>query len=251
MTKHITIGLVLPDVLGSNGDNGNALVLRQRARWRGFSADIQMIKYGDDIPQNLSIYTIGGGEDPAQALAADYLNQDKGLTQAAYAGAPIFASGAGFQILGESFVVGHRVIDGLGLIDATTSPMPERATGELTSTPTGSGITAGLDQPLSGFENHIGGTILGPGATPLATLDRGTGNIDAPYADDLGSKAAQRHAEGAIQGSVVATYMHGPALARNPQLADLLLSRALGLSLEELEPLEMGIIDTLRMERMA
>ena len=251
MTKQLTIGLVLPDVLGTNGDNGNALVLRQRARWRGYNSEIHTIKYGDTIPQNLDIYTIGGGEDPAQALAAKYLNDDTGLTQAAYNGSPIFATGAGFQILGESFVINHKVIDGIGLIDATTSPMSDRATGELVSTPTGNGITAGLDQPLSGFENHIGGTILGPAATPLATLERGTGNMDVPYAADLGSKADQRHAEGAIQGSVIATYMHGPALARNPQLADLLLARALGVDMAELDPLEIGVIDTLRVERMA
>lgn len=32
----LNIGLVLPDVLGTYGDDGNALVLRQRARMRGF-----------------------------------------------------------------------------------------------------------------------------------------------------------------------------------------------------------------------
>ena len=41
--------------------------------------------------------------------------------------------------------------------------------------------------------------------------------------------------DGAVQGSVVATYMHGPCLARNPELADLLLSKVVG----ELAPLEL------------
>ena len=40
--------------------------------------------------------------------------------------------------------------------------------------------------------------------------------------------------EGAVQGSVIATYMHGPALARNPQLADLILARAMGVDMSEL-----------------
>jgi adenosylcobyric acid synthase len=54
--------------------------------------------------------------------------------------------------------------------------------------------------------------------------------------------------EGAVQGSVIATYMHGPVLARNPQLADYLLSRVLG----ELEPLEPEIAgsDKLRSQRI-
>ena len=44
--------------------------------------------------------------------------------------------------------------------------------------------------------------------------------------------------DGELQGSVVSTYMHGPALARNPQLADYLLAQAMGITVEELPPLE-------------
>lgn len=67
----LTIGLVLPDVLGTYGDDGNALVLRQRARMRGIEADIHKIYLGDPVPTELDIYTIGGGEDTAQILAAE------------------------------------------------------------------------------------------------------------------------------------------------------------------------------------
>jgi CobQ-like glutamine amidotransferase family enzyme len=53
--------------------------------------------------------------------------------------------------------------------------------------------------------------------------------------------------DGAVQGSVVATYLHGPCLARNPELADLLLSRVVG----ELAPLQLSEVDLLRRERLA
>ena len=53
--------------------------------------------------------------------------------------------------------------------------------------------------------------------------------------------------DGAVQGSVVATYLHGPCLARNPQLADHLLSRVVG----DLPPLELPEVDLLRRERLA
>jgi CobQ-like glutamine amidotransferase family enzyme len=53
--------------------------------------------------------------------------------------------------------------------------------------------------------------------------------------------------DGAVQGSVVATYLHGPCLARNPQLADLLLARVTG----PLSPLELPEVDQLRHERLA
>ena len=42
--SELSIGLILPDVLGTYGDDGNALVLRQRARMRGIDAEIVPIK---------------------------------------------------------------------------------------------------------------------------------------------------------------------------------------------------------------
>ncbi|MFZ2174551.1 MAG: glutamine amidotransferase, partial [Rhodococcus sp. (in: high G+C Gram-positive bacteria)] len=54
--------------------------------------------------------------------------------------------------------------------------------------------------------------------------------------------------EGAVQGSVIGTYMHGPALARNPELADLLLKRAL--RVDELAPLDLPEVEQLRRERL-
>ena len=62
--------------------------------------------------------------------------------------------------------------------------------------------------------------------------------------------AEETSVEGVVQGSVIATYMHGPALARNPQLADLLLAYALGIPMSDLEPLELAEIDRLRLERL-
>lgn len=250
MTDTINIGLILPDVLGTYGDDGNALVLRQRARMRGINAEIHPVKLGEAIPETLDVYTLGGGEDTAQILAAEHLIKDGGLTRAALSGRPVLAICAGLQVLGESFRASGRVIDGVGLIDATTSPLAERAIGEVTSTPTGEGFTAGLTETLTGFENHMGATILGPTASPLGTIIRGNGNADSASTLDLHDADSQRKAEGAVQGSVIATYMHGPVLARNPQLADFLLAKAMGKSLTDLAPLDIPAIDALRKERL-
>ena len=116
----LTIGLVLPDVLGTYGDDGNALVLRQRARMRGIDAEVKQLRYGDAIPESLDIYTVGGGEDTAQILAAQHLAADGGLKRASEAGRPILAICAGLQVLGTNFRAAGRMVDGLGLIDATT-----------------------------------------------------------------------------------------------------------------------------------
>ncbi|MCX7537930.1 glutamine amidotransferase [Corynebacterium sp. P5875] len=246
----LTIGLILPEVLGTYGDDGNALVLRQRARMRGIDAEIHTISLGTPVPESLDVYCLGGGEDAAQILAAEHLISDGGLRRASDAGRPILAICAGLQVLGTSFRAAGRTVDGVGLLDATTSSLAKRTIGEVASTPTGAGFTAALDQPLTGFENHMGATILGPDARPLGTVTRGVGNCDSAGAAGTENPDAQTSAEGAVQGSVIATYMHGPALARNPQLADLILARALGIGLTDLAPLDLGIVDKLRAERL-
>jgi CobQ-like glutamine amidotransferase family enzyme len=54
--------------------------------------------------------------------------------------------------------------------------------------------------------------------------------------------------EGALAGRIVGTYLHGPVLARNPALADLLLGWALGVT--ELRPLDDAAAESLRAERL-
>lgn len=261
----LNIGLILPDVLGTYGDDGNALVLRQRARMRGLSAEIHSIHLGEPVPESLDVYTVGGGEDTAQVLAAEHLISDGGISRAVAAGRPVLAICAGLQVFGRSFTSHGRTVEGLGLIDATTSQLAERMIGEIASTPAASAVTggaaaaqagagggAGLTEPLTGFANHMGATILGADAEPLGRLTRGTGNTDNHGAEAAGLSGEDAHrqtrAEGAVQGSVVATYMHGPVLARNPQLADWLLARAMGVALTELPEFQGELAEQLERE---
>ena len=88
----LTIGLVLPDVLGTYGDDGNALVLRERARRRGIEVAVERILLDDDVPSTYDLYTLGGGEDSAQLIAAARLSASPGLQAAAADGTPIFLS---------------------------------------------------------------------------------------------------------------------------------------------------------------
>ncbi|MEI2643375.1 MAG: hypothetical protein V9G10_13915 [Candidatus Nanopelagicales bacterium] len=86
---------------------------------------------------------------------------------------------------------------------------------------------------LTGYENHAGATHLGPDATPLGMVKAGIGNGDG--------------SEGALSGHIVGTYLHGPCLARNPQIADLLLGWAVGRELPFIEEPE---VTALREERL-
>ena len=232
MAEPVRIGLVLPDVMGTYGDGGNAVVLRQRLRLRGIPAEIVEITLDGPVPDSLDLYTLGGAEDYAQRLATRHLLRHPGLQRAVDRGAPVLAICAAIQVLGHWYETsaGERV-EGVGLLDVTTSPQAERTIGEVVSEP----LIDGLTESLTGFENHRGGTVLGPEARPLARVVKGAGNR-------LGDGI-----DGAVQGSVVATYLHGPCLARNPELADLLLSRVVG----SLPPLELPEVDQLRRERLA
>ncbi len=234
----LRIGLIAPEVLGTYGDTGNALVLAERTRRRGINAEIVTIPLLAPIPDSLDLYSLGGGEDTAQMLAARHLKSDPGLTRAAERGTPILAICASLQILGSWYedAAGARV-DGLGLLDLTTGPQGRRAIGEILTEP----LIDGLTDVLTGFENHGGATTLGEDARPLGKVLAGVGN-GGP------ENQADQQYEGAVQGSIIGTYLHGPVLARNPQLADYLLEKAIG---QPLTPLEMESVQRLRTERLA
>jgi CobQ-like glutamine amidotransferase family enzyme len=231
MPERVRIALVFPSLLGTYGDGGNASVLAQRLRWRDIDAETIDVGVDEPLPEQADIYVLGGGEDSAQTLAVSRLSNGS-LRRVVDAGKPVFAVCAGFQILGESFLVGRgEAVAGLGIIDCRTDRLPgPRAVGELLGEP----AVEGLAGPLTGYENHGGRTVLGPGARAFARVREGIGNGDAEV-------------DGAVQGSVVATYLHGPALARNPALADFLLTRVVG----ELTPLDDSEEEELRRERLA
>ena len=231
----VRIVRLYPDLLGTYGDDGNALVLAQRCRWRGIDAEIVDVRSGDPIPDDGHVYAIGGGEDGPQTTAAVQLAESGALHRAVDAGAAMLAVCAGFQIMGHEFLGPNgEVTPGLGLLDCTTGRLPgPRRVGEVVAEP-----DPALGLPtLTGYENHAGTTKLGSGAAPLSKVRVGRGN-------DVGD-----HSEGAWSGRCIGTYLHGPVLARNPALAD----RLLGWVLErELEPLEGDeLVDRLRAERFA
>ncbi|MFJ2821407.1 type 1 glutamine amidotransferase [Streptomyces toxytricini] len=226
---------VYPDLLSTYGDQGNVLVVERRARRRGLDVQRVDVRSDQPIPTSGDIYLIGGGEDRPQRLAAERLVRDGGLERAVSNGAIVFSVCAGYQILGNEFVndVGERQ-QGLGLLDVVTvRGEGERCVGDVLAD-----IDPQLGLPqLTGFENHQGVTHLGPAAKPFARtrLGRGNGTGDGT--------------EGAYNDTVFGTYMHGPVMARNPLIADLLLK--LALDVNALPPIDDRWYDALRAERIA
>jgi lipid II isoglutaminyl synthase (glutamine-hydrolysing) len=224
---------VYPDLLSTYGDRGNLLVLTRRARLRGIDVEAFEVNSDEAVPQQGDVYLLGGGEDLPQILAANRLRADGGLATAANRGSVIFAVCAGYQVLGHEFGgVEGEPVTGLGVLDITSGRGNRRGVGELVAD-----VDPVLSVPrLTGFENHQGTTRLGAGARPLAQVTLGVGNGDGT--------------EGAYAGKVLGTYMHGPALARNPGLADLLLSWVVG-HLAPIDPEAEEWASQLRAERLA
>jgi CobQ-like glutamine amidotransferase family enzyme len=218
----ITIGLLLPDVLGTYSDAGNATVLAQRLRWRGIPAQVLSCTAEQKPPTSCEIYVLGGGEDTAQLFAADWMRAQDALRHAMEHTAMTLAICAGLQILGHwmSDTQG-RTHAGAQLLDITTAPRRQRAVGE---------IVTDCHLPavgrLSGFENHRGATTLGADARPLGTVRSGVGNGDRRFG---------QRTEGVYTDRIIGTYLHGPVLARNPAMADHILRRATGQDLSELQ----------------
>jgi CobQ-like glutamine amidotransferase family enzyme len=218
----LRIGLLLPDLLGTYGDGGNARVLARRARARGIAAEILEMRVGSTLP-DADLYLVGGGEDGPQRLACEVL-RTSGLASRIEGGAHLFAVCAGLQLIGTSFAVaGNDSVEGLGIVEAVTTRGVDRSVGDLA-------VTSGPNV-LVGFENHGGVTALGATVDALGSVVRGRGN--------------NGRVDGIRAGRVWATYAHGPVLALNPWLADALLSSVLG---RDLEPL-VSIADELHLAR--
>jgi len=205
------------ELLGTYGDRGNADVLAYRAGLAGISATVVDISYRDGIPHDGDIYLLGGAEDAAQILSCNALSGGS-LHGAVEKGAVVLAICAGFQILGKSFYANGEEQRGLGLLNVTTVPGTQRYVGDIKI----HSDLLGID--LTGFENHGGKTLLGAGAESFGSEIVGHGN-------------GETGVDGAISGNIFGTYLHGPVLARNPEFADLLLSRAHGAPVKVVDPL--------------
>jgi hypothetical protein len=235
MAVPLRIAVVYPDLLGTYGDGGNGLVLARRAEWRGFEATLLQASSDRPLPE-ADVYCLGGGEDGPQVRAARTLIDDGMLARRVEAGAGVLAVCAGFQVVGRRFPgAAGSVHEGVGLLDIDTVKGPgPRAVGEVLVEVDPSPL--GPLPVLTGFENHGGATSLGDGTLPLGQVLAGVGN------------GGGDGTEGAVQGRVVGTYLHGPVLARNPALADRLLSWALGDV--TLPPLDDTAAQSLRTERL-
>ncbi|MBC7319919.1 glutamine amidotransferase [bacterium] len=204
-----------PDLMNLYGDRGNISVLIRRAQWRGINVRVIPISIGDDIPSEVDLFFMGGGQDREQRLLAPDLVNKKGdkLRKLAERGVVFLGICGGYQLFGHYYKPKDSTrLDGIGILDVYTEAGDKRFIGNVFVK---SKINCYEDLTLVGFENHSGRTYLGRDAKPLGEVLIGYGNNGE---DKL---------EGAWQRSVFGTYLHGPLLPKNPWFADLLIEKAL------------------------
>jgi len=224
----LRIAHLYADEMNIYGDRGNILTLTRRAEWRGIRVEVRAIGRGPSPDlSDIDLIFWGGGQDRDQELVFTDAAAHKvqAIRAAIDAGTVVLAVCGGYQLLGEYYVTADgKQLPGLGLVDLRTVPGSRRNIGNIVIETSGLGLTP---PTLVGFENHSGKTYLGPGLQPLGRVIRGAGNN------------GEDGFEGVAAGNVFGTYLHGSLLPKNPHLADLLLSRALGRrGLSRLEPLD-------------
>jgi lipid II isoglutaminyl synthase (glutamine-hydrolysing) len=228
--RTLRVCALYPDLMNIYADRGNLLVFERRCRWRGIDFELGSSGLGEQLDADAhDLFYLGGGQDRDQRLCAEDLLETKrdALHRAAARGAVVLGVCGGYQLLGNSYVLGEERIAGVGLLDVDTLRAQPRLIGNVA-------IEVRLDEDadgaparvLAGFENHGGRTSLGGGQPPLGRVLRGNGND------------GESGFEGARRGNTIGTYLHGPLLPKNIWFADWLIARALAIDEAQLTPLE-------------
>lgn len=218
-TQRIKILSLYPRELNMYGDTGNLLVLKKRAEWRNIAVEIVSFECGDELSliKGTNLIIGGGGQDSGQAAAqTDLLRIAPLLTELIEDDVPALAVCGTFQLFGNCIMSSDgAVTEGIGILNMHTTSGEKREIGTIVT-------RNDVFGELIGYENHSGRTYLGKGLEPFAQVVSGFGNN------------GEDGTEGARYRNVIGTYLHGPLLPKNPQVADYLIACALSRHADEM-----------------
>ena len=225
--KSIKILYLYPDMLELYGDYGNIQVLKYRIESRGYKAIIDRYSIGDATP-NFNDYDIvfaGGGADNEQSILAKDLVQYKDNIKDAVNNGVFFLLICGaYQLFGKYYKgVEGNIIPGLEVFDYYTVANPDRKKrcignividANLRSSNNDTDYSeSNIKTKVIGFENHGGQTF---------DISNSFGNVLFGNGNKFGDSE-----EGFFKDNVIATYLHGPLLSKNPELCDYIIKYCL------------------------
>ncbi len=225
-----------PDMLELYGDYGNIQVLKYRIESRGYKAIIDRYSIGDAAP-NFNDYDIvfaGGGADNEQSiLANDLIKYKDNIKEAVNNGVFFLLICGAYQLFGKYYKgVEGNIIPGLEVFDYYTVANPDRKKRCIGNIVIDANLSSSNDiikTKVIGFENHGGQTF---------DIYASFGNVLFGNGNKFGDSE-----EGFFQNNVIATYLHGPLLSKNPELCDYIIKYCLDRRYNEnviLEPLNDG-----------
>lgn len=227
--KEIKILYLYPDILELYGDYGNIQVLKYRIESRGYNVIIDKYSIGDIAPNfnNYDIIFAGGGADNEQSiLANDLIKYKDNIREAIQNGVFFLLICGAYQLFGKYYKdVNGNIIPGLEIFDYYTEANPsrkERCIGNIVIEVDLNGVKT----KVLGFENHGGQTF---------NVSTSFGNVLFGNGNKFGDSK-----EGYFQNNIIATYLHGPLLSKNPELCDYIIKYCLDRKYNEnltLEPL--------------
>lgn len=200
-----------PDLLNLYGDKGNIECMRKRLIWRGIDAEVVTYTCADsgfDL-SDVDIVFIGGGSDREQKIVCrKLLKHKRAIKRYVEDNGVLVAVCGGYQLLGKYYKLSDKTIEGLDILDIYTEQGKKRIIGNIV-------LKANfMSEKIVGFENHGGRTYIG-NHKPLGKVVYGCGNDE------------KSGVEGVVYKNVVATYLHGPLLPKNPGLCDYILTNAI------------------------
>ena len=205
-----------PDMLELYGDYGNIQVLKYRIESRGCQAVIDRYSIGDDAP-NFNDYDIvfaGGGADNEQSiLAEDLVKYKENIQEAVQNGVFFLLICGAYQLFGKYYKgVEGNIIPGLEVFDYYTVANPDRKKRCIGNIVIDANLND-LKTKVIGFENHGGQTF---------NISNSFGKVLFGNGNKFGDSE-----EGFFKNNVIATYLHGPLLSKNPELCDYIIKYCL------------------------
>lgn len=231
--KELKLLYLYPDMLELYGDYGNIQVLKYRCEKRGIKLIVDEYSIGYEKPdfKEYDIVFAGGGADNEQSiLSEDLVQYSENIKQAVKNGTFFLLICGAYQLFGKYYKgVEGDIIPGLEIFDYYTEASNDRKKRCIGNIITEVELN-GEKTKVIGFENHGGQTFNV--STPFGKTVYGNGN---KFGDSE---------EGYFQKNVIATYLHGPLLSKNPKVADYIIKYCLTRKEEKDITLE-GLDDTL------
>ena len=213
---NLNILCLYPNIMDLYGDNSNIEIIKYRAHQRNIDVNIDTYTVGDEEPNfyDYDLVFLGGGSTKEQKVVSkDIIKFKNQIERSINHGVFYLLICGGFQLFGKYYKdLENNIIEGLNIFKYYTEYSNDKnkcCVGDIVL----ESVINNQKLELLGFENHSGQTY--DIDNPLGRVMYGNGNT------------FKNEYEGLMTENVIGTYLHGPLLSKNPELADYIIKYCL------------------------